>query len=141
MRSDSASVSRFSGSLWILLQSFRARELFQLDARGDLGRSDSGHSFASVTFQKGLRTELESDIKIIQNYQSRSRKEGIPEQDQEVALPRALRCLGSQVWAKQLSSEDIAGRQVVPATCSVGSLSHSYIYIYVYIYMYIYIYM
>jgi len=57
-----------------------------------------------------------------------SRKEGIPEQDQEVALQRALRCLGSQVWAKQLSSEDSAGRQVVPATCSVilGPLSCSY---------------
>jgi hypothetical protein len=58
-----------------------------------------------------------------------SRKEGIPEQDQEVAHQRALRCLGSQVWAKQMSSEaDSAGRQVVPATCSVilGPLSHSY---------------
>ena len=58
-----------------------------------------------------------------------SRKEGIPEQDQEVALQRALRCLGSQVWAKQLSSEaESTGRQVVPATCSVilGPLSHSY---------------
>ena len=122
MRSDSASVSRFSGSL---LQSFRAREAFSIRCNGRPWsvwlRAFLCFCYLSKRSQKLDSSDIPVEFEELHFYDffaNVSRKEGIPEQDQEVALQRALRCLGSpglgpSSWVQKIQQVARLFRQLV----------------------------